>query len=137
MRMERHEIDIDNFIKGKIEGLHPRKFIVEPSLNFAGRTMDKIYRLEGRRRLLALYGLAALWALGPSALRQLWLLIRHDYFSAAHLPFSSIIVGGYQFFLSLAGAFLLLAVGIFISLLFVFKSRNSKSNLFSKFAKIA
>lgn len=128
MRMERHEIDIDNFIKGKIEGLHPRKFVVEPLPDFAGRTMDKIYRLEGRRRFLTLYGLAALWALGPLALRQLWLLIRNDYFAAARLPFGSIIVEVYHFSLSWVGAFLFLAVGIFVSLLFIFKLRRSGYN---------
>lgn len=124
MRLEQNDIDIDNFIKEKIGSRRSRRLIVEPSPDFSRRTMDGIYRLEKRRRLLALYGWAALWALGPLALRQGWLLIRNDYFAAGRLPFSGLIIVVYQFFLSWVGALLLLAMGVFASLLFVFKLRH-------------
>ncbi len=125
MKMEREEIDIDNFIKEKIGDLYPRRFVIEPSQDFAERTMNKICCLEGRRHFLTLYGVAALLALGPLALRQLWLLIRNDYFAANSLPFGSIIITTYQVLLSWVGAFLLLAMGVLVSLLFILKLRRS------------
>ncbi len=130
MKMERHEIDIDNFIKEKVRGLRPQRFAVEPAPDFTKRTMDKIYRLEKHRRLT--YGLVVLWALSPLTLRQLWLLIRNDYFRATNLPFGGMIVGVYQFFLSGAGAFLLLIGGLFVSLLFIFKLRHGNFPLLLK-----
>jgi len=124
--MEREEIDIDNFIKGKIGGLYPREFAVEPSPDFAKRTMGKIYHLENRRRFLTLYGVAMFWALGPLALRQLWLLIRNDYFSASRFPLGHLIVPVYQFFIfSYYGVFLLLAAGVLASLFFILKLRRN------------
>lgn len=134
MRIEQNDIDIDNFIKGRINSRRFQRLTIEPSPGFSRQTMDRIYRLEKHRRFLTLYGLAALWALGPLALRQLWLLIRNDYFSASHLPFSSMIVEAYHLFLSLTGAFLLLAAGIFVSLLFVFKLRRGDHGPFAKIA---
>lgn len=135
--MERHEIDIDNFIKERIKGFYPQKFVIEPTPDFAKQTMNRIYRLGRRRQFLVLYSLAALWALGPLLLRQVWLLIRNDYFEAANLPFGSITVTIYQFFLSWAGAILLLAAGILASVFFALKLRRSGFGLPAKLVKIA
>lgn len=135
MKMERHEIDIDNFIKEKIRGFYPRKFAVEPAPDFAERTMTRICHLEERRRFAVLCGWASLWAFGPLVLRELWLLIRRDYFAAGHLPFSSIIISVYQFFLSWAGALLLLAMGISVSLWFVLKLHRSDFHSLAKIVK--
>lgn len=137
MRIEQNDIDIDNFIKERINNRRFQQPTIEPSPDFSRRTMDKIYRLEWRRRFLTLYGLAVPWALGPLALRQLWLLIRNDYFSASRFPFGNTIVGAYHLFLSLTGTFLLLAVGIFASLLFIFKLRRDELGPSAKSPKIA
>lgn len=137
MELEQNDIDIDNFIKEKINNRHFQRLIIKPSPDFSQRVMDRIYRLEGRRRFSTLYGLAILWALGPLALRQLWLLIRHDYFSASRLPFGNMIVGAYHLFLSFTGTFLLLGVGIFASLLFIFKLRRGELDSSAKSTKIA
>lgn len=133
MKMEREDINIDNFIREKINGFRPQGFAIEPTPDFAKRTMGKIRYLESRRCFLTLYGGAILWALGPLALRQLWLLIRNDYFAAAYLPFSSVIILVYRFFLSWGGTFLLLAMGIFASLFFVLKLRRG----YNSFVKTA
>jgi hypothetical protein len=124
MKIDQSDIDIDNFIKEKINSRHFRQLIVEPSPDFGQRTMDRIYRLEWRKRVT--WGLVILWIFSPLTLRQLWLLVRNDYFSASRLPFGNTIVGAYYLFLSLKGEFLLLAMGIFVSLLFVFKLRRDE-----------
>ena len=124
--MEREDIDIDNFIREKLGGLYPRRFIVEPSPDFAKRTMGKIHHLEGHRRLLTLYGLTVLWVLGPLALRQLWLWIRNDYFSASNFPLGYFVVSTYHFFISSYGMFLLFAVGVLVSSWFVLRFRRGE-----------
>jgi hypothetical protein len=135
MKMERHEIDLDNFIKERIRGFRSQKFAVEPTPDFTKRTMSEIYRLEKSRRLT--YGLLVLWTLSPLTLRQFWFLIRNDYFRAANLPFGDTVVGVYQFFLSWAGVFLLLAGGVVVSFLFVLKLRRGGLDLPPKPVKIA
>lgn len=125
MRMEREDIDIDNFIREKLNGFRPRDFAIEPTPNFTKRAMGKIYRLERRRRLWGMfYGLIALWIFSPLTVRQLWLWIRNDYFSASNFPLGYFIVPIYHFLISSYGMFLLFAVGISVSLWFVLRARR-------------
>ncbi len=127
MKMEREDIDIDNFIREKINGFRPRSFAVEPTPDFAKRAMSKIYRLERHRRLWAIfYGLVTLWIFSPLTVRQFWLWIRNDYFSASSFPLGYFIIPIYHFFISSYGMFLLLAVGILVSLWFVLKFRRGE-----------
>jgi hypothetical protein len=90
--------------------------------------MRKILRLERQRYFRILYGWATVLAFGPLVLRQLWLWIRNDYFSASHLPFGSFVVPVYHFFISPYGIFLLLAVGISVSLRFILKFHGRYSS---------
>jgi hypothetical protein len=133
--MEKYEVDIDNFIRERVNDLYPRGFAVDPSPDFAKRTLNRIYRLEKRRYLFVLCGWAILLALGPVILRQLWLLIRNDYFAVGHFPFANAIIVVYQFLLSGTGAFLLLALGVSASLLFVFGTLRGGLRSFAKIVR--
>jgi len=124
--MEKHEIDLDNFIKERIRGLYPQKFDVEPTPGFSQMLMKRILSLEKRKYFYALYGWAVILALGPLALRQLWLWIRNDYFSASNFPLGDFVVPIYHFLISSYGMFLLFAVGILVSLWFVLRSRRGE-----------
>ncbi len=126
MKMEREDIDIDNFIREKIETLRPREFFVESTPDFCRRVMKRILGLEKRKCFYALYGWAAILALGPLALRQLWLWIRNDYFSASNFPLGYFVVPVYSFIISFYGMFLFVAVGIVVSLWFVLRTRHSE-----------
>ena len=124
--MEKHEIDLDNFIKGRIAGLYPRGFPVEPTPDFCRRVMKRILSLEKRKCFYALYGWAVILALGPLALRQLWLWIRNDYFSVSGFPFSHFVVPAYHFLISSYGIFLLFTIGMAMSLRFILKTRRGE-----------
>ncbi len=126
MKMEREDIDIDNFIREKIETLRPREFFVESTPDFCRRVMKRILGLEKRKCFYALYGWAAILALGPLVLRQLWLWIRNDYFSASNFPLGYFVVPIYHFLISSYGMFLFVAVGIVVSLWFVLRTRHSE-----------
>lgn len=126
MKMEREDIDIDNFIREKINGFNPRGFAVKPTPDFSRRAMKAILRLEKRKCFYVLYSGAAVFALGPLALRQLWLWIRNDYFSASSFPLGYFVVPIYQFLISSYGMFLLFAVGVLISSRFILRARRSE-----------
>ncbi len=124
--MEREDIDLDNFIREKIETLQPRGFSVEPTPDFCRRVMRRILSLEKRKCFYVLYGWAAILALGPLALRQLWLWIRNDYFSASNFPLGNLIVPTYHFVISFSGNLLLIAFGISFSVFFVLRTRHNE-----------
>ena len=124
--MEREDIDLDKFIREKIETLQSREFSIEPTPDFCRRVMRRILGLEKRKCFYALYGWAAILALGPLALRQLWLWIRNDYFSASNLPLGYFIVLVYSFLISFYGIFLFVAAGMVVSLWFVLRSRRGE-----------
>lgn len=125
-KMEKHEIDLDNFIKERIGGLYPQKFDIEPSPDFSRRVTRAILRLEKRRCFSILYGGAAVFALGPLALRQFWLWVRNDYFSASNFPLGYFVVPAYHFLISSYGMLFLLVIGALVSLRFVFKFRRGE-----------
>jgi hypothetical protein len=137
MELEQSDIDIDNFIKEKISARYFKRLNIEPSPDFSRRTMERIYRLKKRRDFLILCEQTILLIFGPLSLRQLWLLVRNDYFAAAHLPLGNLIVKAYQIFLSWTGVFLLLAIGIGASIFVNFKSRRNELNPSSESPKIA
>ncbi len=124
--MEQHEIDIDNFIREKLNGFRPRNFAVEPTPDFSRRVTKAILRLEKRRCFYILYGGAAIFAFGPLVLRQLWLWIRNDYFSASNFPLGYFVVPAYHFLVSSYGMLSLLVIGVLVSLRFVFKFRRGE-----------
>ena len=137
MELEQSDIDIDNFIKEKINSRYFRQSVIEPSPDFNQRTIERIYRIKKRQEFLILCEQTILLTFGPLSLRQLWLLVRNDYFAAARLPFGNLIVKAYQIFLSWTGVFLLLAIGIGASFFVIFKSHRNELSSSSKSPKIA
>jgi len=137
MELEQSDIDIDNFIKEKISPRYFKRLNIEPSPDFSQRTIERIYRIKKRQEFLILCEQTILLTFGPLSLRQLWLLVRNDYFAAARLPFGNLIVKAYQIFLSWTGVFLLLAIGIGASFFVIFKSRRNELNSSSESPKIA
>lgn len=117
-----NEEKIDNFIRSKLAQPEMRHYI-QPSADFATKIMRQIGILERRKRWTA-YLAAVLLSLTPLAVREIWLLIRGDYFSVGSLPLGQLIVGAYSFFLSPAALYVLLALGILAFLLRANKLRR-------------
>ncbi|MBI2063384.1 MAG: hypothetical protein HYT65_00110 [Candidatus Yanofskybacteria bacterium] len=130
--MTKHETELDNLIKSKVAGLKPRYYI-EPSADFTHRVMNSIKVLERRRRWMG-YLAAVVLSMTPLAAREIWMMLRGDYFSASNLPLSGLIIGAYKFFLSPAALYILLALGI---LAFLLRANKLRRDFGSSFIKIA
>ncbi|MBI2669758.1 MAG: hypothetical protein HYX20_01245 [Candidatus Yanofskybacteria bacterium] len=130
--MTKQETELDNLIKSKVAGLKPRYFI-EPSVDFTRRVMNGIKVLERHRRWMG-YFAAVVLSMTPLAVREIWMFVRGDYFSASSLPLGNLIIGVYKFFLSPAALYILLALGI---LAFLLRANKLRRDLGSSFIKIA
>ena len=78
--------------------------------------------------------MAVVLSLAPLAVREIWMIIRGDYFSASSLPMSGFIIRAYDFFLSPAALYILLALGV---LAFLVRASRLKRNFNFDFIKIA
>jgi hypothetical protein len=126
MAIEKDEMDIDNFIREKLALIKAHGFNVEPSANFCEQTIEKICEIDRHRRFLITYGIATFVAIAPTGVKYLWLVIRNDYFSAKQIPFGDYVIPFYQFIISVAGSFILLAVGIAASIFFIKKQQHQE-----------
>ena len=126
MTIDQSDIDIDNFIKEKINSRRFGDLTIEPSSDFAERTIGKIYRIEKHRRTFIRHGSITLAALAPLILKHSWLFIRNDYFSLSSFPFSNLAVPTYRFVISFLGSVLLIAIGISFSIFFVLRARHNE-----------
>lgn len=111
-------MDIDNYIRSEIHSLRAQSHVVEPSQGFVGTVMNRAYTVERQRRARINIWFAVI-ALSPYAARELWSLIRHDYFSLSAFPLSSILVEGYHLFMSSFATYILVAFGIVMALYFI------------------
>ena len=128
MEIEKEQMDIDNFIKERLALIKRGDFDVEPSANFCKLTMEKIYHIEKRKGILITYGIATSVAVAPAGVKYIWLLIRNDYFSANNMPLGNYLIPFYQFVISMAGSFILLAVGIAGSVFFIRKQQHQQQS---------
>lgn len=88
-----------------------RKYHIEPSRDFVERTILKIAELDSQKKLIAnVFKIALIFT--PFIVREVWLLIRHDFFSVSALPFNNMIVSAYGFFISGMAFYLLLSAGV-------------------------
>ena len=126
MTIDQSDIDIDNFIKEKISSRRFGDLTIEPSPDFAERTIGKIYRIEKRRRTFIQHGSITLAALTPLALKHSWLFVRNDYFSLSNFPLGNLAVPTYRFVISFSGSLLLFAVGISFSVFLVLRARHNE-----------
>ena len=122
--MKHREEQLDDFIRSRIQNLNRIKYKIEPSADFTHRVMSNIKILERRRRWMG-YLAAIVLSMIPLAAREVWMLIRGDYFSASSLPLGGLIIGAYKFFLSPATLYILLALGILAFLLRANKLRRN------------
>ena len=137
MKMDQNDIDIDNFIKERVNSRRFYDPVIEPSPEFARRTMSRICLLESRRYLIGQYGSATFLALLPLILKYFWLWTRNDYFSLGRFPFHDFTVPTYRFIISFTGNLLLITIGVLFSVLFVLRSRRGEFSPSTKSAKIA
>lgn len=114
---------IDNFIRSKLVRPDVRHYI-QPSADFTSKVMRQVGLLERRRRWSA-YLAAVLLSLAPLAVREVWMFVRGDYFSASSLPMGQLVVGAYHFFMSPAALYILLALGV---LAFLFRANRLRRN---------
>lgn len=122
--MKSNEKQLDDLIRSKLRGLNKPKYQIEPSVNFTSRVMSQIGLINRRQRWMG-YFLAVVLSLAPLAVREIWMLVRGDYFSASSLPLGQLVVGAYQFFLSPAALYILLALGV---LAFLFRANKLRRN---------
>lgn len=123
MHKSKKEEQLDELIRSKLRSFHKPKFYIEPSADFTHRVMTSIKVLERRKRWMAYLG-AIVLSMIPLAGREVWMLVRGDYFSASSLPMGHLIVGAYRFFLSPAALYILLALAILAFLLRANKLRR-------------
>ncbi len=99
-----------------------RKHQIEPSRDFAERTMLKIIGLDEQKKIVS-HALTLFLIFSPFLARQIWLFVRHDYFSISGLPFSHTIVSAYGFFLSALAFYLFLAAGVVGAACYLFSAK--------------
>ncbi|MEK7151336.1 MAG: hypothetical protein AAB784_01295 [Patescibacteria group bacterium] len=130
----KHDNDeqIDNFIKSRI--VQPKiKHYIQPPSDFTIKIMKQIGILERRKRWTG-YLVAILLSLAPLGIREAWMLVRGNYFSASSLPMGQLIVGIYHFFLSPAALYILLALGV---LAFLLRANKLRRNFNYDYVKMA
>ena len=121
----KHDSDeqLDNFIRSRLAMPGMARHHIQPSVDFTSKVMRQVGLIERRRRWMG-YLLAVVLSLVPLAVREIWILIRGDYFSVSSLPMGQLIAGAYNFFLSPAALYILLALGILAFLLRANKLRR-------------
>lgn len=87
------------------------KTIIQPSHDFAERTMMHIARIEKRRRLSRALVITSA-SLGPSVTREMWMFVRGDYISASSLPMGHFITQAYGLFISPVAGYALVAAAL-------------------------
>jgi len=76
-----------------------RDNLIEPTAGFKAKVMAGVTQYE-RRRDAVIKRWVVILAATPFVLRQIWLLVRHDYFSASSMPFSELLINTYHAFLT-------------------------------------
>ncbi|MBI2063128.1 MAG: hypothetical protein HYT61_02720 [Candidatus Yanofskybacteria bacterium] len=131
--MKHNDKQIDDLIRLRVQDLSRPKYLIEPPADFTRQVMAKIGMINRRQRWTG-YFLAVVLSMVPLAVREAWLLVRGDYFSVSGLPFGQLVVGAYEFFLSPAALYVLLALGILAFLLRASKLRRGLDNSFIRIA---
>lgn len=87
---------------------------IEPSSGFVQRVMGEAERVEQHRRTRINIWFGVL-ALAPFAIRELWFLVRSDFFAVSKFPFSTLLTQIYQVFLSPLTAYALVIGGLLLA----------------------
>ena len=109
---------------------------IEPSPEFARRTIQRARKIERQRRLRFNVGFALL-TLAPFGIRVLWTLIRDNYFSVGSFPFANVITYLYQMFMSSFAPYVLVAGGFILALYVVGLPHWHKPLIAQIFKKLA
>lgn len=99
-----------------------RKHQIEPSRDFAERTLLKIARIDEQKKIIS-HSLALALIFSPFLIRQIWLMVRQDYFSISNLPFAGTVASAYGFFLSALAFYLFLAAGVVGATFYLFSAK--------------
>lgn len=99
------------------------KIIIQPSSDFAIRTMNQIARIEKRRHVSRALVVASA-SLGPSFAREVWMFVRGDYISASALPMGDMIVQAYGVFINPVVGYALAAGALIPAGLVLSRHRN-------------
>ena len=91
------ERKLDKYIGHQVRRTVPPLYSIRPSRDFSVRILATITDYEQRRHRLTLVGLTLL-AVSPIVLRQLWLILRQDYFSVAQWPLGNLLTWSYNLF---------------------------------------
>ncbi len=127
------EEKLDDLIRAKIGVLAKTRYLIEPSAGFTGKVMARINHINRKRRWAG-YLLTVFISMAPLAIREIWMLMRGNYFSVSSWPMGRFIVEMYRFFVSPAALYVLFTLGV---LAFILRANKLRRNLNYDFIKIA
>lgn len=127
---------IDRYLRTEVQQLRYEANAIEPTPEFARRTIQRAREIERRRRLRLNIGFAVL-ALAPFGMRETWEFIRHDFVSVASLPFARIITYIYHMIMSPFAPVVLIAGGFVVAMYIVGLPHWRKPILAPIFKKMA
>lgn len=96
---------------------------IEPSSDFTQRTIQKALEIKQKRDMISKI-LFSLLMFIPFAMREIWLFVRHDYFSISRMPFHEIIFSTYSFMLSNIAFYVLLGASVIVASLYFLGRRQ-------------
>jgi len=108
---EQADIKLDQYISRHVQYSRPVSMSIRPPHDFTERVITQARQLEQRRSWLIRIGIG-FWAVGPITLRELWMLMRADYFSLSSFPMGDWLVRSYGAVLSPLAMYLLIASGV-------------------------
>lgn len=119
----KREKELDKYLKATAQELLMTKYQISPSRNFREETMQKI--IDDDRRRKKIYDICfGVFIFTPLLTKQIWLLIRHDYFSLAHWPMAEIFMKTYWIFLSNLTTYFLIGLSVLILAIYFWGSRR-------------
>ncbi len=119
---------IDHYLRAELQSLHLQTHVIQPSLGFTKKVMGHATQVEQQRRARINIWFA-MTALAPYALRQVWSLMRGNYFSLSSMPFGHYLVPVYHDFMSPLAIYVLLGAGVLLALFVVGLPKWRKSEL--------
>ncbi len=100
-----------------------RSFKLQPSEDFTKRTIACIGECQ-RRKDLQHDAIVIVSALSPFIIRQIWLFVRHDYFSVERMPMAHYIVRAYSVFISVSAIYACGAFAVIFMAAYVMKNHR-------------
>lgn len=113
-----HEIELDRYIRSGILSSRSDAYTLEPTRLFTENVITSVQKIE-KQKNVKLTVLFAFITLAPFSIREIWFLVRHNYFSVSEFPLSGIITDVYKLFLTSAATYVFIGGGFLLALYIV------------------